>query len=107
MISFGLPLLLHEKFGVAEASAVGIGFASAYLANIWLLRTYVFRSQGSWKEEMLRYVITNAAFRLVEYAAFYILFDIYNIDYRLALLSVLGVSAVIKFFMYRWVFSSR
>ncbi len=106
-LSFGLPLLLHEYFDVAEALAVAIGFAAAYLGNIWLLRNFVFRSTGNWRSEIFRYVIWNAVARVIEYTAFYLLFRSFGFDYRIALLLVLGVSAVLKFFLYRWVFAER
>ena len=106
-LSFGLPLLLHEHFGVPETLAVAIGFAAAYLGNIWLLRNFVFRSTGNWRREVLRYVAWNAVARLLEYAAFYALFANVGFDYRVALLLVLGISAVLKFFLYRWVFTDR
>lgn len=104
-LSFGLPLLLHEHLGVTETLAVAIGFAAAYLGNIWLLRNFVFRSTGNWRREVSRYVVWNAVARLLEYAAFYALFASLGVDYRFALLLVLGISAVLKFFLYRWVFT--
>jgi putative flippase GtrA len=106
-LSFGFPLLLHEYLGVPEVLAVAIGFATAYVGNIWLLRNYVFRSTGSWRSEVFRYVIWNGVARLLEYATFYLLFRSLGFDYRIALLLVLGVSAVLKFFLYRWVFAER
>lgn len=104
-LSFGLPLLLHEHFGISETMAVAIGFAAAYLGNIWLLRNFVFRSSGNWRREVFRYVVWNALVRLLEYASFYALFARFGFDYRVALLLVLGISAVLKFFLYRWVFT--
>ena len=106
-LSFGLPLLLHEYFGVAETLAVAIGFGVAYPGNIWLLRNFVFRSTGNWRGEVFRYVVWNAVARLLEYAAFYLLFRSLGFDYRIALLVVLGVSAMLKFFLYRWIFGER
>lgn len=106
-LSFGLPLLLHEYLGVAETLAVAIGFSAAYLGNIWLLRNFVFRSTGNWRREVPRYVIWNALARLIEYGAFYFLFQALGLDYRIALLAVLGVSAVLKFFVYRGIFGER
>jgi putative flippase GtrA len=106
-LSFGLPVLLHEWFGIDEAGAVAIGFATAYAGNIWLLRNFVFRSIGDWRSETLRFVGWNAFARLLEYGAFYLLFGALGLDYRVALLAVLSVSAVLKFFLYRWVFNGR
>ncbi|TCJ32804.1 GtrA family protein [Parafrankia sp. BMG5.11] len=106
-LSFGLPLILHEYLGLTEPAAVAIGFAIAYAGNIWLLRNFVFRSTADWWGEVFRYMAINAAFRLIEYGAFFFLFKTAGLDYRIALLAVLGVSAVLKFFLYREVFSGR
>jgi putative flippase GtrA len=106
-LSFAFPLLLHEQLGVSQTLAVGIGFATAYLGNIWLLRKFVFRSAGNLRHEVFRYVIWNGVARLLEYATFLALIRSLGFDYRVALLLVLGVSAVLKFFLYRWVFAER
>lgn len=103
-MSFGLPIILHERVGVAERFAVAIGFAAAYVGNIVLLRLFVFRSRGSWRKQLSRYIPANGAFRLAEYAAFLLLFERADLDYRIAMLVVLGTSACFKFFVYRWIF---
>lgn len=106
-MSFGLPILLHEWLGMAERIAVAIGFAAAYLGNIVLLRLFVFQSRGSWRTQLARYVPVNGAFRLAEYFAFLLLFERAGLDYRIAMLVVLGASACFKFFVYRWIFFDR
>lgn len=104
-MSFGLPIVLHEWLRIAERIAVAIGFAVAYAGNIVLLRLFVFQSRGSWRKQLARYVPANGAFRLAEYGGFLLLFEEAGLDYRMALLAVLGVSACLKFFVYRWVFT--
>ncbi len=104
-MSFGLPIALHEWLGVGERIAVAIGFAAAYAGNIVLLRLFVFRSRGSWRKQLARYIPVNGAFRLAEYFAFLLLFERAGLDYRIAMLVVLGVSAGLKFFIYRWIFT--
>lgn len=106
-MSFGLPIALHEGFGVAQKIAVAIGFAVAYIGNIALLRLFVFRSTGSWLHQLARYIPVNGAFRLAEYLVFLVLLDHLRLDYKLAMLVVLGASAAIKFFVYRWIFVDR
>lgn len=106
-MSFGLPILLHEWFGIAERIAVAIGFATAYAGNIVLLRLFVFRSRGSWRKQLARYIPANGAFRLAEYVAFLLLLERAGLDYRIAMLVVLGASACFKFFVYRWIFVDR
>ncbi len=106
-MSFGIPVVLHEWMGVRESLGVAIGFGAAYLANIVLLRVFVFRSRGSWKRQLARYIPLNGCFRLAEYGAFLVLFKRVGLDYRVAMLVVLGSSSLIKFFAYRWIFHDR
>lgn len=107
VLSFGLPIALHEYFGVAEKTGVAIGFAAAYVGNIVLLRVFVFRSQGSWRQQLARFIPANAVFRLLEYGAFLLLFERLGLDYRLAVLIVLGTSTLVKFFAYRLIFRDK
>ena len=106
-MSFGLPIILHEWLGVAQKPSVAIGFATAYVGNIALLRLFVFRSTGSWLGQLARYIPVNGCFRIVEYLGFVVLLDHFGLDYRLAMLAVLGTSSLIKFFAYRLIFLDR
>lgn len=104
-LSFGLPIALHEWLGMGERIAVATGFAAAYIGNIVLLRLFVFRSRGSWRKQLVRYIPVNGAFRLAEYLSFLLLFERAGLDYRIAMLVVLAFSAGLKFFIYRWIFT--
>lgn len=106
-MSFLLPIALHELFGVPEKTAVAIGFVTAYLGNMLLLRVFVFKSTNDWKRDIAGYIVTNGAFRLMEYGAFIALLNYSGLRYIPVLLIVLGVSAVVKFFAYRWLFADR
>ena len=106
-MSFGLPIILHEAFGIEEKVAVAIGFAVAYLGNLLLLRMFVFKSTNDWKRDTAAYVVTNGVFRLLEYAAFLLLLDQAGLSYVPALLAVLVVSSIVKFFAYRTIFAQR
>ncbi|MXP29385.1 hypothetical protein GRI58_11180 [Porphyrobacter algicida] len=106
-MSFGLPVALHELANAPKTTAVAIGFVTAYLGNILLLRLYVFRSSGSWLHQMSRYIPTNGFFRLCEYFAVVGLFQHLGVDYRVAILLVLATSSIIKFFAYRLIFGHR
>ena len=93
--------------GVPEKTAVAIGFVTAYLGNMLLLRVFVFKSTNDWKRDIAGYIVTNGVFRLMEYGAFIALLNYAGLQYIPVLLIVLGVSAVVKFFAYRWLFADR
>ncbi|MXO85981.1 hypothetical protein GRI38_08030 [Altererythrobacter aurantiacus] len=106
-MSFLLPIVLHEFFAVPERIAVAIGFATAYLGNMVLMRVFVFKSRNDWRRDIAAYIVTNGAFRLAEYGAFIALLEYSGLTYVPVLLIVLAASATIKFFAYRWLFAER
>ena len=107
MLSFVLPIALHEIGGLPEQVSVGIGFASAYLFNFLMLRIFFFRSRNSLRADALQYLPVNGAFRIAEYGAFLILNTVFSVDYILATFTVLAVSTILKFFGYRRLFGAR
>lgn len=104
MLSFLLPIALHEIGGVPERLAVAVGFVSAYIFNFAMLRLFVFRSRNSLRADTLRYLPLNAAFRLAEYGGFLLLEGMLSLGYIASLFIVLTISTVLKFFGYRRVF---
>jgi putative flippase GtrA len=99
-ITLGIPILLHEQFGVEERLAVGIALAVAFIVNFITTRLFVFKSSGNASSELKRFVGVSVAFRLGEYALFLLLFA-FGIVYYIAQLIVLIISFVAKFLTYR------
>lgn len=107
LLSFLLPILLHEKAGLGERTAVGLSFAVAYVFNFLTLRRLVFASRASLGRDLWRYALVNALFRIAEFLAFAALRSAEILSYAAALLLVLAVSTLIKFFAYRRLFGER
>ena len=106
-LSFALPVSLHEYFGVAPKPAVAIGFMTAYVMNFTLVRRFVFQSERGWRGDIIRYVLTNGAFRIAEYAAFLIVSGLSKVNYAICLFAILAVSSTLKFLSYRLIFDPR
>jgi putative flippase GtrA len=69
---------------------------------------YVFRSKGPTGVQMARFALVSFLFRASEYVAFVVLHEIFSIQYLLALVSVLTISLLFKFFVYKlFVFAHR
>lgn len=105
MITVGLPILLVELAGFPERRAVQIAFASAYVFNLVVVRGFVYRSSNHWARDLVVYMVVNGLFRLAEYGLFVALTAGLGLAYYLALVAVLGLSTVAKFFAYRFVFT--
>ena len=106
-VSLGLPVLLHEAFGVEQKLAVAISQASVLLLNFLMIRLFVFRSKSKAKRDLAYYVGSAVAFRGLEYLLFLTLFELAGLHYFLALLLTLGASTLVKFGWYRFLFHGR
>ena len=104
-LSIALPILLHEGFAVGQEVAVAIGLATAYVVNIFVLKVFVFRSSGNLKSELIKFIPTNGAFRLLEYGLFLLALNVLGLDYRIAIVGTLIVTFALKFFVYNIIFS--
>jgi len=100
-ITVGLPVALHEGLGVVPQHGAAIAFCVAFLVNFFSLRRLVFRSAGGIGRDLGLFVISSLAFRAAEYAAFLALTTFAHVYYVVALVGVLGLSTVAKFFWYR------
>lgn len=103
-LSLGLPVVLIEFFDFAQTRAVQIGLVSAYLFNVVVLRTFVFRSRSHWARDLVVYMLANGALRVAEYGLFVVLAQMLELHYAAALVIVLGVATFAKFFAYRTIF---
>ncbi len=100
-LTMGLPVVLHEIFGLSEEASVAVALLTAFVVNFITLRRVVFRSAGRPTAELLRFFWTGLAFRGGEYLAFLILLSLLRLHYVLALAIVLALSISLKFLCYR------
>lgn len=105
-ITVGLPILLHEQWAVSPPRAAAVAFALAFVVNFFSLRRLVFSSSRGAGRDLFVYAASSLFFRLAEYLAFLLLYAV-NVQYVLALVGVLAVSATAKFFWYRHTLHSR
>jgi len=106
-MTIGLPVLLHEVFGIEQRIAVAISQSSALLVNFLMIRVFVFRSKRAAPRDLAYYAGSAAAFRGLEYLCFLALFELGHFFYLTALVLTLGTSTLIKFVWYRFLFGER
>jgi len=99
-VTLGLPVLLHEQWGVSPPEAAAVAFALAFVLNFISLRRLVFASERGAGRDLFVYAVSSLFFRSAEYLAFLLLFAV-RVQYVIALVAVLAVSATAKFFWYR------
>jgi putative flippase GtrA len=106
-VTLGLPILLHEAFGLIPQYAAAIAFVVAFLLNFVSLRRLVFRSSRGAARDFITFTLSSVAFRATEYVAFLGLTLLVHMHYVIALLLVLTSSAMAKFLWYRRVLHDR
>lgn len=99
-VTVGLPIVLHELFGVRPQTAAAIAFVTAFLLNFLSLRRLVFRSNRGAGRDFATFLFSSLAFRGAEYLAFLAILAA-HIHYIIGLLCVLTLSGFAKFFWYR------
>jgi putative flippase GtrA len=100
-ITLGVPVALHEGFDVDERVAVAIALAIAFVVNFFTTRLFVFKSGGSARRELWRFLGVSLTFRLAEYGFFLLLFG-FGMVYFAAQFIVLASSFVLKFLVQKY-----
>lgn len=101
-LNFGLTVLLHEWLAVPQEAAFAVSLVTVFVVNFLACRYVVFDGRGgSAKKQLALFTITSVVFRGSEYVVFLLVHTLAGVEYRVAILSILAVSAVLKFFTYR------
>lgn len=105
LMTLGLPIVLHEWIGLSENLSVAIAFLVAYLVNFMTLRSVVFQSKRHISHDLGRYAVINGLFRVSEYFLFTAVRQWTPLGYVATLIAILVTTTIIKFFVYRLLFS--
>ncbi|MFK7767650.1 MAG: GtrA family protein [Mariniblastus sp.] len=111
-LNLGLTVGLHEWLQFTTTIAFAISIVIVYLFNFVGMRLYVFpqraESGPSVVKQATAFLITSAAFRVLDYGAFLLFNVVFGLYYVVAIVIVSGISFVLKFFFYRrWVFAGK
>jgi hypothetical protein len=104
----GLTVGLHEWGRLPEEAAFALALAAVLVLNFLGMRWYVYETQaGALWPQCGRYLCSACGFRAAEYGAFVLWHTWYGSEYRLTVVSILVMSAALKFFYYRLLFERR
>ena len=96
----------HEVLGLPAAVAFGLALVTVFFVSFFGFRRFVYRASGSARRQMLRFLAVLIPARAAEYGAFLILVPVAGLNYLLASILILAISAVAKFLIFRhWVFA--
>jgi putative flippase GtrA len=99
-ITLGLPVVMVEVGGFDPSQAAATALLTALVVNFLLLKFYVYRNDGRWQAQAVRYLLVAALFRLGEFCVFLALHQLLGWFYFVALVVTLGLSFIAKFFAY-------
>jgi putative flippase GtrA len=107
-VVLGVSAGLHEGGFTGERVAAAVGLAASLVVNFNVMRHFVFRgAQEPLLRQWLQFLVSSGVLRGLEYVAFLIVLDVFQLQYLLALLLVLGASFVLKFVIYGRVFGAK
>jgi putative flippase GtrA len=102
-LNLGLTAALTEGLGLPPAWAFGITLVVMTALQFVLLRYVVFPSRHrAWPAQLAEFLASIAAFRLLEYAAFVLVYESLGLHYLLTITGILMVSFLGKFLLYRF-----
>jgi putative flippase GtrA len=100
-LNLGVTVFVHEVLGASEEVAFAIALMAVFLFNFAACRYIIYRATGGDpRRQLLKYVLFSAVFRLAEYAAFLLVHSVFNTQYLVAAVLVLGTSFFLKFRFY-------
>jgi putative flippase GtrA len=95
-----------ELGGADPSLAAATALLMAFVVNFLILKFYVYRNDGRWQAQAVRYLLVAALFRLGEFGVFLVLHRALGLFYVVALVATLGTSFIAKFFaFYYFVFA--
>jgi putative flippase GtrA len=99
-ITLGVPVVMVELGGFDPSLAAATALLLAFVVNFLMLKFYVYRNDGRWQAQAVRYLLVAALFRLGEFGVFLAMHRLLGLFYVVALVVTLGLSFIAKFFAY-------
>jgi len=102
LLNLGLTILLHQVFHFSAELAYAIALLSVLVTNFVVMRWYVFSGSGQpLARQAVGFLAASTFFRGMEYLAFLLLHSVLTLNYVVAIVLVMGLAFVVKFFFYR------
>jgi len=102
VLNIAVTVTLTEVFGAPEELAFALGLVMVFTFSFVTGRYLIFADavQGDPRKQLAKFTLSSAAFRGTEYLGFLLLHTVLGFPYLVAIVLVLGVSFLTKFFTY-------
>lgn len=104
IVSFGSTLAITyvaaEWLALDEKLAFAVSLVCVFFINFAYLRFFVFQSKSPWLQQLGNFFGASIGFRVAEYVGYLLLLDLLQLQYLLAVVVVLTISFLAKFFVF-------
>jgi putative flippase GtrA len=101
-LNIAITVSMHEWLGASEELAFAIALTAVFAFSFVTGRYLIFSGAagGNPRKQLVRFALFSGGFRVSEYLGFLVLHSLLGLPYLLAIVAVLGVSFLTKFFTY-------
>jgi putative flippase GtrA len=101
-LNVGITVGLHEGLGAPEELAFGVALVIVFVFSFVTSRYLIFEGAagGDARKQLVKFAVSNAGFRVAEYVGFLVFHTVLGVPYVVAIVAVLAVSFLTKFFTY-------
>ena len=100
-LNLAVTVFVHEVLGASEELAFAVALAVVFLFSFAACRYVIYRAtSGDPRRQLLKYAMFSAVFRLSQYLAFFLVRSVFDTQYLLTAILVLGASFLFKFRVY-------
>jgi putative flippase GtrA len=102
VLNIAITVTLTEWLGAPEELAFAVALFVVFGFSFVTSRYLIFAGaiDGDPRKQLVKFALSSAAFRGTEYLGFIMLHTVLGLPYLIAIVSVLGVSFLTKFFTY-------
>lgn len=100
-LNLAVTAFVHEILGASEELAFAVALITLFVFYFVANRHFTFRATGGdARRQLLRYAVFSALFRFAEFLGFLVVHTVFEVQYLIAAIAILGTSFVLKFHFY-------
>ena len=100
-LNLAITAFVHEVLGGTPELAFAVALICVFTYNFLACRYIIFRATtGDPRRQLVRYAVLSGLFRFAEYLGFLVVHILFDVEYLVAAILVLGTSFFLKFHFY-------
>jgi len=100
-LNLAVTVFVHEVLGASEELAFAVALVTLFVFYFVANRHFTFRATGGdARRQLLKYAAFSALFRFAEFLGFLVVHTLFDVQYLIAAVAILGTSFFLKFHFY-------